>query len=305
MPLWVTQNILQFSFDKLKFWEYNPKYMEAKLARSLQAAVARLLKPLVRMMLRHGVPFGAFMDVARRVYVDVAMEEFTIPGRKPTISRASVITGLSRKEILRVRRLPPLSDEGVSTSYNRATRVIGGWVRDEAFAEKPGVPAALPMEGRGRSFTRLVRKYSGDVPPRAILDELLRVGAVEREAKGRIRLCARGYVPSAGEEEKLGILGADVADLIDTIDHNLRAPGGTSRLQMKVAYDNLPGEPLRRFRSRSSKQSLKLLEKFDKELAGMDRDVTADSRGTGRLRAGVAIYYFEEDLSDQGSGDSA
>ena len=230
--------------------------MEAKLGQSLQAAVARLLKPLVRMMLRYGVPFGAFLDVARRVYVEVAMEEFTIPDRKPTISRASVITGLSRKEILRLRRLPPLSDEGVNMSYNRATRVISGWVRDEAFAQKPGVPAALPMEGRGGSFAQLVKKYSGDVPPRAILDELLRVGAVEREANGHIRLLARGYVPRAGEEEKLGILGTDVADLIDTIDHNLRAPGDASRLQMKVAYDNLPGEPLRRFRARSSKQSL-------------------------------------------------
>ena len=279
--------------------------MEAKLGQSMQAAVARLLKPLVRMMLRYGVPFGAFMDVARRVFVEVAMEEFTIPGRKPTISRASVITGLSRKEILRLRRLPPLSDEGVNTSYNRATRVISGWVRDEAFAQKPGVPAALPMEGRGRSFARLVKKYSGDVPPRAILDELLRVGAVEREAQGKIRLLARGYVPRSGEEEKLGILGTDVADLIDTIDHNLRAPGGASRLQMKVAYDNLPGEPLGRFRARSSKQSLKLLEKYDKELAAMDRDVTPAAGGTGRLRAGVAIYYFEEDLSHQDSGDSA
>ena len=273
--------------------------MGEESGQTVQAAVARLLKPLVRMLLRYGVPFGAFIDVAKRVYVNVAMEEFAAPGRKPSISRAAVITGLSRKEILRVRRLREVSDKEALARYNRATRVMGGWMRDEEFAEKPGMPAALTAEGGRGSFSNLVRRYSGDVPPRAILDELIRTGAVERDGEGKIHMRARGYVPSDGEEDKLAILGSDVAQLIQTIDHNLQTPADASRLQLKVSYDNLPRETVGRFRTRSARDARKLLERFDKELAVLDRDTNPDAQGTGRMRAGIAVYYFEEDLSEE------
>ncbi|MCZ6729610.1 MAG: DUF6502 family protein [SAR324 cluster bacterium] len=279
--------------------------MDSAISDAVQSCVARLLTPLVRVLLRYGIPFGVFMDVAKRIYVDAAMEEFAIPGRKSSISRASVITGLSRKEISRVKRLPSLAEDRLQDSYNRATRVISGWVRDPAFADARGEPAALPLEGAENSFSRLVRIYSGDVPARAILDELLRVGAVERLESGEIRLRSRAYIPSEGEEEKISILGNDVADLISTIDHNLQSPESDSLFQLKVSYDNLPREPLKEFRSLSSNQALELLERFDKELSSLDRDVNPASEGTGRVRAGISIYYFEEEIPDQGKEDQS
>lgn len=273
--------------------------MNASLNQVAQSAVARLLRPLVRMLLRYGIPYGAFADIAKRIYVDVAMEEaFQLPGRKPTISRASVITGLSRKEVLRVTRLPDLDDQGVVDRYNRAVRVISGWVRDPVFHDEHGEPAALPLANGMHSFQALARRYSGDVPHRAVLDELERVGAVEQTEGGTVRLAAQAYVPAGGEQEKLGILGTDVADLIATIDHNLQAQSPQrSRLQLKVAYDNLPGEPLKRFKDDASARAWALLRELDTELAAVDRDTNPAVEGTGRHRAGVAIYYFEEDLA--------
>ena len=181
-------------------------------------------------------------DVVKQVYVDVAFEEFGLPGRKQTTSRVSVITGLSRKEVARLRRLNRRNDQETRQQYNRAARVISAWVREAEFHDANGQPAPLPVEGDQTSFGALVRRYSGDMPVRAILDELLRVRAVERLEDGRIRLLARSYVPAAGEVEKLGILGTDVADLIATIDWNLRHPSAESYFQRKVQYDNLPSE---------------------------------------------------------------
>ena len=272
--------------------------------KAIKAAIARLLIPLVRVILRYGIPYGAFAEIAKRVYVDVALDEFAIPGRKPTISRASVITGLSRKEILRVRLLPDIGEDDPAQSYNRAIRVIGGWVRDSDFTGKDGEPEPLPFEGGRRSFAELVRRYSGDVTPRAILDELLRVESVERTDDGEIKLRSRAYVPADGDSEIISIMGSDVADLISTIDHNLRETPKNSRFQLKVSYDNLPAEPLARFRTLSTKESRKLLEIFDRELSAVDRETNPKSRGTGRYRAGVSIYYFEESISDEESDES-
>lgn len=271
------------------------------IEKALKASLVRILVPLVRLLLRYGLPYGTFSEIAKRVYVDVALKDFTIPGRKPTNTRASVITGLSRKEILRIQRFPELGDELgedlPTNSYNRAIRVISGWVRDPEFADDDGQPAVLAFEGETLSFSLLVRRYSGDATPRAVLDELVRVGSVEQNEQGEIRLLSRSYVPADGDEEKISILGHDIADLIQTIDHNLQKPPEDSRFQLKVYYDNLPAESIPPFRSLSTKKSRELLEFFDRELSSKDRDINPKSQGKGQYRAGVSIYYFEEDLT--------
>ena len=117
-----------------------------KTQHAIYAAILRVLRPLIRLLLRHGVPFGTFSDLAKRVYVEVALEEFGIPGRKQTHSRVSILTGLSRKEVLRVTRLDRPDDAETSDRYNRAARVIGGWVRDDRYGDGSGNPAKLPLE---------------------------------------------------------------------------------------------------------------------------------------------------------------
>ncbi|HEY7528298.1 MAG TPA: DUF6502 family protein, partial [Candidatus Deferrimicrobiaceae bacterium] len=207
--------------------------MKTQVTQALSAAIITLLRPLVKILLRNGIPFGAFADFAKRVYVETAAKEFAIPGRKPSNSRVSILTGLSRKEVLRVKRLPPPDDLGAAERYSRAARVLSGWLRDRRFADAYGDPAVLRLEGKGASFTELVKSYSGDEPARAVLDELVRVGAVERIDGGRVRLVERAYIPKGGEVDKIGILGADVADLVSTIDHNI-GRGNPPFFQRKV-----------------------------------------------------------------------
>ena len=89
--------------------------------------------------------------------------------------------------------------------------------------------------------------------------------------------------------------------LIATIDNNLQADPMGPLFQRKVAYDNLPDEVLPEFRGLSAKRAQALLEKLDRWLAQRDRDVTPTVRGTGRNRAGLGIYYFEEPYTEEES----
>ncbi len=269
-----------------------------KTENAIYAAILRILRPLIRLLLRYGVPFGTFSDLAKRVYVEVALEDFGIPGRKQTHSRVSVLTGLSRKEVLRVTRIERPGDTDTAARYHRAARVIAGWVRDERFHDRSGKPAPLPVEGEGATFSGLVKEYSGDVPHRAILDELLRVGATERTEDGKVRILARAYIPVSGDEEKLEILGTDTACLIETIDHNLRAEPGKAFFQRKTMYDNLPDEAVEELRMDLAMRAEKFLEQADRRMAERDRDANPKSAGTGRRRAGIGIFWFE----DEGKG---
>lgn len=269
----------------------------------LFSAVLKLLRPLVRIFLRNGVPYGTFADLAKSVYVDVAVEEFGIPGRKQTDSRVSIITGLNRKEVRRIKALPQVNgehgeNEAITQRYHRAARVISGWVRDRQFANAKGQPADLPLEGDEVSFTALVKLYSGDIPVRAILDELLRVEGAEYLENGKVRLKTRAYITDTGEEEKLAILGTDVKDLLDTIDHNICSKG-SHFFQRKVEYDNLPEEVLAELQGMASKRGQTLLEEMDEWLSQHDRDTNPGMGGSGRKRAGMSIYYFEEDFVEK------
>lgn len=264
--------------------------------QALSAAVLRILRALVRLLLHHGVGYQAFADLVKWVYVDVAMnmEEFGIEGRKQSVSRAAVITGLSRREVVRVRGLPrPEEDQASAEKLNRAARVIAAWLREADFLNSDGKPAVLRVEGRGATFSELVRRRGGDLLVRPILDELTRAGTVERLEDGRVQLVAHSYIPQASEPEKLHILGTDVAFLIATIAHNLTSHP-EPRFQRKVMYDNLPDNALPEFRELSARQAQSMLDMWGHWLAKHDRDETPSVEGKGRNRAGIGIYYFEE-----------
>ncbi|MFZ5621500.1 MAG: DUF6502 family protein [Pseudomonadota bacterium] len=263
-------------------------------AHALTVAILRILRPLVRILLRHGVSHRTFSELAKWVYVDVAATEFALEERKQTTSRVAVITGLTRKDVARLREQTQPDARMHSERYNRAARIIGAWLREPAFRAPDGTPAVLPLQGGEASFQELVRRHSGDMPPRALLDELVRVGAVRLEADGGVRLLSLGYVPHSDVAEKINILGTDVALLLATLDHNLESGGRPPRFQRKVAYDNLPDQALPQLRTLAAAEGQALLERLNLWLAEHDRDTNPAVDGDGRNRAGVGIYYFEE-----------
>lgn len=263
--------------------------VDARLRLALTAAIQRLLRPLVRVLLRQSVPFGAFEEIAKQVYVDVAMKEFAIPGKKPSISRASILTGLTRKDVQARVASPELAVDG-EEHYNRAARVLSAWTRHADYQDEAGQPRALEIDGP-EGFAALVRRHSGDMPARAVLDELLRVGAVRQREDGRFEPIARAYVPQRSAIEKIGILGSDVADLIETIDHNIEHGADDPRFQRKVMYHSIDVDALPAFRRLSAGQAQALLERMDRWLA--TRDVEPGHEKRPHKRIGLGIYYFE------------
>jgi hypothetical protein len=258
---------------------------------AINKALSLLLRPLFRLLLRSGISYGAFEELAKQTFVDVAVEDFGIGGRPPSISRVSVLTGLTRKDVQRLFLAEP--EFAAEDQHNRASRVLTGWVRDAEFLTRAGEPRPLAPDGLA-SFADLVRRYSGDVPARAVLDELLHVGAVVRGEDGLLRMIGRAYVPQKSLAEKLRILGTDVAYLIETIDHNVQHGAVDPWFQRKVAYRSMPADAVPKFRRLSATQSQALLEKFDRWLAEHDLDNPPDEPDLPRARIGVGIYYFEE-----------
>ncbi len=259
--------------------------------RLIAESLVKILRPLIRILLRNGVTYRAFTETAKSVYVEVASEEFRIPGRKQTDSRISVITGLSRKEVKRVKSMPPSSDEDNLARYNRASRVISGWTQDPDFIDEQGNPADLSLDETGNAFGELVRRYSGDAPPRAVLDELENVGAVQRLDNGQLCLVTRGYIPHTDSPERLGIFGIMAADLLNSSNHNLMDTTGKPYFQRIVANERIPETATDQFQLVTRRYCQQFLEKLDQWLT--ENEVKGAAPGVEVRRIGVGVYYFE------------
>jgi hypothetical protein len=252
---------------------------------ALREALVTILRPLARLLLRSGVSYKAFAELAKSVFVDVARHEFRIPGRKQSDSRISVITGLSRKEVKRVQTEPLDQGEGPLRLHNRAARVIYGWTQDPDFQGSDGQPRHLTMEeGKSPNFLDLVRRYSGDAPPRAILDELDRVHAVERHDDGSLSLHRLSYeAPVAEPADKLAFLGRAGEALLASVDRHW---GSKGHCHIMIEQDGLDEAGVEAFRAYMREQGPKAVVDFQAWLK-------ARNSGAAGRRSGVLLVSYD------------
>lgn len=201
------------------------------LQRALVTLIVRMLRPMARVALRHGMSCLEFEDITRWVFVDAALHDpvLCLPGRgKQFKSRAAILTGLSRKEVMRLSRQSVPGDHEDIACRNRAARVVTGWF-NPPFADARGAPRVLPIKGGAESFVRLVREHGGDVPYRAILDELVQSGMVEKINGRGVRLKFRGKTYPHATGESLQKVGDGLDGLLAQVEKHLHSNGGGRR----------------------------------------------------------------------------
>ena len=269
-----------------------------ELPSTLQRAVALVVAALFRVLLRLGFSYTAFDALARRVYVQVALSEFGIPGKKPSVSRASILSGLTRKEVQRLVEEAtdgPARDAAAAAAperHNRAGRVLAAWARERDFIDAAGRPRRQPLQEGAGSFAELVRRFSGDMPVRAVLDELERLGAARRTDDGHIEYVRPMFLGRSSATDKLDLLGTDVADLITTIDHNVQHGDADPRFQRKVMYRDMPAAVVPEFRMLVAAHGMAVLQQLDVWLAA-HRTGGENAHHEPKVRLGLGVYYFE------------
>ena len=267
----------------------------------LGKAYRRLLNPLVRILIRNGVTATETAELMRQVFVDAATsEEFQFPGRRLSDTRVAILTGLSRKEVHRLRNR--IDSENTASNLSRVGRVISGWNQDPQFTGPYGLPLAVPFEDDPNidtpSFTELIRRHSGDMAPRAMLDELLRTGLAEFDDDGMIRNTGRTYIPSKLDPASIERLGQNIARLADTLDFNNQVEAADlGRFERHVITDiGLTQEQYRQFNVYLRKKSQELLETVDNWLAMQEGRIGPNSRQERlpkkKMITGIGLYHF-------------
>ncbi len=266
----------------------------------LQGALARLLRPLVRLFIRRGLTFPVIAGLLRELYVNVAEHEFALPGKAQTDSRVSLLTGIHRKEISRLRGAgAPVTT--VPAGVSRSSRIMARWLADAAFADPNGEPAALPrLAGPGvASFETLVAAVTRDVRPRAVLDEWLDRKLVRLDDDDRVTLCQEAFVPRGGDEQQLYYFGRNLHDHIAAAVVNISEE--TPRfLERAVHYDGLSAELAATLEERARALAMEALRQANREA-----HAACETDAGGAWRWNFGIYVYAEPAAPPSSGEDS
>jgi len=263
------------------------------LPTSLLKALRHVMQPLVRLMLRKGVTYLVFADLLKEVFVEVADREFRLGEKAPSDSRISLLTGVHRKD---VRRLRNTGDPAASTLPENITfgaQLVNAWA-SAPFCNDAGQPQPLPRlasVGGDRSFDALVAKVSTDIRARVVLDEWLRLGIVRLDEKERVHLEAQAFVPQKGFDEKAAYLGHNLHDHACAAVHNLSSEG-PAFFERSVHYDALAPVSVEALREAVASEGMQALLSFNRLAAELEfRDLPSLEP---RQRITVGLYFYTE-----------
>jgi hypothetical protein len=249
----------------------------------------RLLEPLARLALAQGLTLQPMAELLKLALVAAVRAEE--PGA--SMSQVAVRTGVHRKDLRRIAQHPV-----PKPTRSPAPEVFARWLADPRYLTARGRPRVLPRLAAADgapSFESLAASVTTDVHPRAVLDELLRLGVAELDARDRVRLLAAAYVPAGDRADMLALLADNVGDHLDAATANLRT-GGERHLEQAVFSDGLSAESAESFNRATRRAWQRIQTDLMPVLQRLyDEDRARGERATHRVRLGVYGYVARDD----------
>ena len=270
----------------------------AKLAS--QQACRVLLRPIASMLLKCGMTWKEFSDISKSSFVEAATDEYGINGRPTNISRVSILTGISRKEIKRQRDLLQQETPVGKGKTTDATRVLSGWHQDPDYLDADSNPQQIPETGPAPSFATLCQRYGGDIATQTMLKELVKTHAVNRTGDGNVVAISRFYRPAVHDEENLRWAVSLTKDLVETMNNNVFLDDTrVARFGRKADNERIPRSAVPEFRQYLADRGQAFLEEIDDWLTA---HVKSDGSATKDcVRIGVGMFAIEDSNTEETS----
>lgn len=258
-------------------------------------AVRRILGPLVRFLVAKGITFPFLSELLKSLYVEVADRDFRLGEGPPTDSRVTLITGVHRKDVARLRKVGSVATEATDV-VPLGAQVVGRWLGDPRYLAGPGQPLALPRlerAGGERSFEALVTQVNKDIRSRVLLDDWLHLGLVRLDEQDVVHLNVQAFVPAAGSADKLFYFAHQLHDHAAAAVHNLVDPGSPF-LDRSVHYGQLDAADVQRLQVLAAEWAMKSLVAVNQAASEMLRQGTsAQAANHDPRRFTFGVYFFQ------------
>jgi hypothetical protein len=264
---------------------------------ALVAALRHLLQPLVRLLTAQGFTYPMLADLLKKIYVDVAVRDFRLDGAAPTDSRVTLLTGVHRKDVKRLRANAAPEVESMPEVVALGAQLAAAWTTRRDLRDRKGRPRPLPRlasQGGERSFEGLVASISKDIRARSLLDEWVRLGVAKIDQQDRVVLSSSAFVPSRGFDEKAFYFGHNLHDHIAAAAHNVQGEG-PPYLERSVHYEGLEAASVAGLKELAEKAGMEAVQSVYRE--SKERE-SRDRKGEGpKQRITFGIYFYNEPVS--------
>ncbi|NIP52150.1 MAG: hypothetical protein GWN81_20585 [Phycisphaerae bacterium] len=244
--------------------------------------------------MKAGIGYREFSEISKCAFVDVATADYGLRGRPTNISRVAVMTGLTRKEVKRIR---DKISEGLDATTLRVippAEILEKWHSDPDFIDDNGRPKNLRFDGEHRSFTSLVKKYGGDIPPGAMRTELKRVNAISEHQDGTLTVIKRFFRPYDLDDQLQRSLGQALHGLALAVDHNLGRPPDDCWVERLAYSTKIRSSDAARVRRISQDRAAEFVESIDDLFSAYETIYHDGEAPEVPAIIGVGVYYFED-----------
>jgi len=231
--------------------------------KALAKALSTMLRPLVRLLIHQDITYVGLLNLLKRTYIEVAEESFSIENKKLTDSRISLLTGIHRGDVKRIRTENCHQPTEKELKASLSSQLMSIWMGHQGYIDSDGIPVSLYryQQDGTPSFEELVLSVSKDKHPRSILDEWLSQNLVELSIEKefeKIQLTKASYIPEEDFEEKLFFAGKNIGSHLTTVAHNLEnlTPAMFDRA---VYYSNLTEESVKTLEALSHEKMMSTL----------------------------------------------
>lgn len=225
----------------------------------------KILKPMIRILLKAGVPYLEFREVLKGAYVEAAVRD-KIPGHEGPLTRAMIsdYTEVPLADVNRFIDDPRLLAPPDPTNWGIIAEVMHIWSTDEQYLGPYGLPLELDLEATpDKNLSILIYRADPLANPQAVLRDMVEWGVVKPVGKRHYRVTARSMLfADVLTPQALEYFGRTITDLANTIVHNMKSDGH-KRLQRSVLADELPEYVLPEFEALLKDRVQKLLLDID------------------------------------------
>ena len=274
-------------------------------APALLSAISQLLKPLVRLLIYFQINYPFIAQLLKSIYLHVAAESFPVEGKRLTDSRLSLLTGVHRKDVRRLRYEENYLAAAESKPGSLSAQVIASWLSLPEYSNENGEARPLHrLAASGEpSFESLVEYVSRqDLRSRSLLDEWLQKKIVSIDENEMVYLEKEAFLPAEDFEEKAYFFGHNVHDHVAASSHNLM--GKTpSYFDRGVYYNNLQPESIEALREFAEQQGMLAIKEINRKARSLQRKDSGKKHAIHRFRFGAYFYSEQQHFNNKGKGD--
>jgi hypothetical protein len=273
--------------------------MQNTMQRQILNALLVALRPLARALLRAGIGYREFAEISKSAFVDIATKDYGLRGRPTNISRVAVMTGLTRKEVRRLRDKSAAGEETMAVRSTPMSMILHRWFTEDEFLDGSGKPRDLGFDGDGPNFSSLVRQYGGDIPSGAMRTELMRIDAIAEMPDGSLKVLKRNVSNLEVHDRIINGLSAQLYPAALAMEHNTRTEDSDDAwIQRSVSTSHVRQGDMGRVRRISSDRLVELTDSIDDLFAAYETLYDKDEREEPTRSVGIGVFYFEEDKAE-------